>query len=136
MAATQAELSEAGFEAIGVAADVCNEGDVARLVEQTVAAFGKVDILVNNAGFTRDKYLTKMPTEDWDAVVNTVLKGSYLCTKAALPSMMEQRWGRIINISSRAHFGNPGQANYRPQRPACSASQARWRWSRASTTSL
>jgi 3-oxoacyl-[acyl-carrier protein] reductase len=112
VAATQAELSEAGIEAIGVAADVCNEGDVARLVEQTVAAFGKVDILVNNAGFTRDKYLTKMPTEDWDAVVNTVLKGSYLCTKAALPSMMEQRWGRIINISSRAHFGNPGQANY------------------------
>ena len=112
VAATQAELSDAGIEAIGVAADVCNEGDVARLVEQTVAAFGKVDILVNNAGFTRDKYLTKMPTEDWDAVVNTVLKGSYLCTKAALPSMMEQRWGRIINISSRAHFGNPGQANY------------------------
>jgi len=110
--ATQAELTDSGIEAIGVAADVCNEGDVARLVEQAVGAFGNVDILVNNAGFTRDKYLTKMPTEDWDAVVNTVLKGSYLCTKAVLPSMMGQQWGRVINISSRAHFGNPGQANY------------------------
>jgi len=101
-----------GFSAIGVAADVCDTLAVERLVAKAVESFGKVDILVNNAGFTRDKYLTKMPESDWDAVVNTILKGAYLCTKAALPSMIEQKWGRIINISSRAHLGNPGQTNY------------------------
>ncbi len=107
-----AELRAQGCEAIGHAADVCSEEQVAALASRAIEAFGKVDILVNNAGFTRDKYLTKMPVEDWDAVVDTILKGAYLCTKAVLPSMIEQRWGRIINISSRAHLGNPGQTNY------------------------
>jgi 3-oxoacyl-[acyl-carrier protein] reductase len=82
------------------------------LADAAYNEFGKVDILVNNAGFTRDKYLLKMPESDWDAVLDVVLKGAYLCTKAVLPSMMEQRWGRVINISSRAHLGNPGQTNY------------------------
>jgi 3-oxoacyl-[acyl-carrier protein] reductase len=96
----------------GRVADVCDEAQVQHLVDQTVATFGKVDILVNNAGFTRDKYLVKMPMSDWDAVIDTVLKGAYVVTKAALPSMMAQKWGRVINISSRAHHGNPGQTNY------------------------
>jgi len=111
-AATAQAIAARGHSAIGVAADVCDALAVEALVAQTVKAFGKVDILVNNAGFTRDKYLTKMPETDWDAVVNTILKGAFLCTKAALPSMIEQQWGRIINISSRAHLGNPGQTNY------------------------
>jgi 3-oxoacyl-[acyl-carrier protein] reductase len=82
------------------------------MAEQEVREFGSIDILVNNAGFTRDKYLLKMPVEDWDSVVDTILKGAYYCTRAALPSMMENRWGRVINIASRAHWGNPGQTNY------------------------
>lgn len=105
-------LRQQGLSAIGVAANVCDEQAVERLAGEAIAVFGRIDILVNNAGFTRDKYLTKMPTADWDSVVDTILKGAFLCTKAVLPSMIEQRWGRIINISSRAHLGNPGQTNY------------------------
>jgi 3-oxoacyl-[acyl-carrier protein] reductase len=112
VAQTQAELISAGFEAIGVTADVCDEQQVERLVALATERFGAVDILVNNAGFTRDKYLTKMSTNEWDSVVDTILKGAYLCTRAVLPSMMARQWGRIINISSRAHLGNPGQTNY------------------------
>ncbi len=112
VAQTLAELSAAGFDAIGVTADVCDAAQVERLVARATEQFGGVDILVNNAGFTRDKYLTKMSTNEWDSVVDTILKGAYLCTKAVLPSMMERQWGRIINISSRAHLGNPGQTNY------------------------
>lgn len=108
---TQA-LRERGLSALGVAADVCDADAVARLASEATEAFGKIDILVNNAGFTRDKYLSKMPESDWDAVVDTILKGAFLCTKAVLPSMTAQRWGRVINISSRAHLGNPGQTNY------------------------
>ena len=107
-----AALRDNGHEALGVTADVCDAEQVQALVDRTIEAFGKVDILVNNAGFTRDKYLVKMPMSDWDAVIDTVLKGAYLCTKAALPSMMAQKWGRVIHISSRAHYGNPGQTNY------------------------
>lgn len=107
-----AQLVQDGHAAVGVVADVCDAAQVQGLAGQAAEAFGAIDILVNNAGFTRDKYLTKMPESDWDAVVDTILKGAYYCTKAALPFMMENRWGRIINISSRAHLGNPGQTNY------------------------
>lgn len=105
-------LKEAGHAAIGAVLDVCNDDQVHAMAEQAVREFGGIDILVNNAGFTRDKYLLKMPVEDWDSVVDTILKGAYYCTKAVLPSMMEKRWGRVINIASRAHWGNPGQTNY------------------------
>lgn len=110
--ATCTALRQNGHEVLGITTDVCDAEQVQDLVDRTVETFGKVDILVNNAGFTRDKYLVKMPMNDWDAVIDTVLKGAYLCTKAALPSMMAQKWGRVINISSRAHHGNPGQTNY------------------------
>jgi 3-oxoacyl-[acyl-carrier protein] reductase len=106
------QLRSAGFEAIGVAGDVCVEEQVNNVARAAIDAFGSIDILVNNAGFTRDKYLAKMPESDWDDVVNTILKGAFYCTRAALPSMMQKKWGRIINISSRAHLGNPGQTNY------------------------
>jgi 3-oxoacyl-[acyl-carrier protein] reductase len=107
-----AALQAEGHHVLGQVADVCSRDQVQALVEAATHRFGSVDILVNNAGFTRDKYLAKMPEEDWDAVVDTILKGAYYCAKAAIPSMMEKRWGRIINISSRAHLGNPGQTNY------------------------
>jgi 3-oxoacyl-[acyl-carrier protein] reductase len=71
-----------------------------------------VHILVNNAGAPRDKYLVKMSEDDWDLVINVMLKGAFLATRAVMPKMIEQGWGRVINISSRAHFGNPTQANY------------------------
>ena len=105
-------LQDAGHTAFGQVADVCDGAQVQALVQAACERFGSVDILVNNAGFTRDKYLTKMPEDDWDSVVDTILKGAYYFTKAAIPSMMEKRWGRIINIASRAHLGNPGQTNY------------------------
>lgn len=107
-----ARLLADGIEAIGLGADVTDAASVAAAVEATVARFGTVDILVNNAGFTRDMRITKMGEKDWDSVVDVILKGAFLCTKAVLPGMIEQRWGRIVNISSRAHLGNPGQANY------------------------
>jgi len=107
-----ATLEDAGHDAIGVELDVCSDAQVQAMAVQAVRAFGSIDILVNNAGFTRDKYLTKMPMADWDAVVDVILKGAYLCTRAALPTMMEKKWGRVINIASRAHWGNPGQTNY------------------------
>lgn len=95
-----------------VVGDITQGADVQRLVEETVAHFGGVHILVNNAGAPRDKYLVKMSEEDWDFVMAVMLKGAFLATKAVMPHFIEQGWGRVINISSRAHLGNPTQANY------------------------
>ncbi|MDP1692735.1 MAG: 3-oxoacyl-ACP reductase FabG [Burkholderiaceae bacterium] len=107
-----AALQRDGFSAIGVAADVTQAADVERLVQTAVSAFGSVHVLVNNAGFARDARITRLSEADWDAVVDTVLKGAFLCTRAVAPVMAAQHWGRVVNISSRAHLGNPGQANY------------------------
>lgn len=105
-------LANEGLRVIGLAADVTNAESVAEAFTAAKAALGPVDILVNNAGFTRDSRIGKMDEGAWDAVVDVVLKGAFLCTKAALPDMIERRWGRVVNISSRAYLGNPGQANY------------------------
>lgn len=110
--ATTAALRSAGWFAHCVIADITKAADVQRLVDETVATFGAVHILVNNAGLPRDKYLVKMSEEDWDVVMNVMLKGAFLVTRAVMPRMIEQGWGRVINISSRAHLGNPAQANY------------------------
>jgi 3-oxoacyl-[acyl-carrier protein] reductase len=110
--ATAAALRKEGLQAHCIAADITKAAEVQRLVDETVAQFGGVHILVNNAGFPRDKYLVKMSEEDWDLVMNVMLKGAFLVTKAVMPRLIEQGWGRVINISSRAHFGNPTQANY------------------------
>ena len=107
-----AKLKGTGHEAIAVGADVTKAADVERLVAAAVAAFGTVDILVNNAGFTRDGLIRNMSEDDWDSVVSVVLRGTFLCTKAVVPIMAAQKSGRIVNIASRAHHGNPGQANY------------------------
>lgn len=92
--------------------DVSKSEQVAFAIEKILERYGRIDILVNNAGVLRDNYLTKMPEEDWDFVLNINLKGPYLCAKAVVPQMMEQKDGRIVNISSRAYMGNKGQANY------------------------
>jgi 3-oxoacyl-[acyl-carrier protein] reductase len=110
--ATTAALRADGLAAHCVIADVTKAADVQRLVDETVATFGGVHILVNNAGFPRDKYLVKMSEDDWDLVIGVMLKGAFLASRAVMPRLIEQGWGRVVNISSRAHFGNPTQANY------------------------
>ncbi len=106
-------IESGGGEAMLVKASVSDSQQVRAMTRQVVARWGKIDILVNNAGIVRDSLLPRMPDEAWDEVINTNLRGAYLCTKFALRSMMEQFWGRIINISSLAGLvGNMGQANY------------------------
>jgi 3-oxoacyl-[acyl-carrier protein] reductase len=106
-------ISLAGGEAASFKADVADSEAVKNMVRQVVDQWGKIDILVNNAGITRDGLLPRMTDDAWDEVINTNLRGAFLCTKFALRSMMNQPWGRIINISSLAGIsGNIGQANY------------------------
>ncbi len=98
--------------AVGHAADVSNADGVAGLVTAALDAHGRVDILVNNVGMARDGWLAKMSEEDWDTVLQVNLKSQFLTCRAVAPHMMEQEYGRIVNISSRAWLGGPGQANY------------------------
>lgn len=109
---TARRMQDDGLAAHCIIGDVTKAADVQRLVEETVAYFGGVHILVNNAGAPRDKYLVKMSEDDWDFVMAVMLKGAFLAAKAVMPHFIEQGWGRVINISSRAHLGNPTQANY------------------------
>ena len=107
------EIKAMGRQSLPILADVSSSSDVARLVEETIAAYGRIDILVNNAGIARDQLLLRMSEEDWDKVLNVDLKSVFLCTKAVLRHMVKQRWGRIISISSIVGIvGNKGQANY------------------------
>jgi 3-oxoacyl-[acyl-carrier protein] reductase len=107
------EIRSQGGEALVMPADVSLAADVERMVKETERAFGRIDILVNNAGVSRDTLILRMSEEDWDQVMATNLRGAFLCTKAVLRTMMRQRWGRIINISSVSGLaGNAGQANY------------------------
>lgn len=110
--ATAQALRDQGLAAHCIIADITKAADVQRLVDETVAHFGGVHILVNNAGFPRDKYLVKMSEDDWDLVITVMLKGAFLAARAVMPHFIQQGWGRLINISSRAHLGNPTQANY------------------------
>lgn len=111
--ATIAAICEAGGTASLEQADVSQAADVERLVAAALAISGRVDILINNAGITRDSLLMRMKEEDFDAVLNTNLRGAYLCTKAIIRPMSKQRSGRIINITSVVGLmGNAGQANY------------------------
>jgi 3-oxoacyl-[acyl-carrier protein] reductase len=102
-----------GGEAMLIKADVSNSNAVKAMIKEIVAKWEKIDILVNNAGIVRDNLILRMPDTAWDEVINTNLRSAYLCSKYALRSMMDQPWGRIINISSLAGVvGNPGQSNY------------------------
>lgn len=105
--------SQYGVETLGIRADVSNSEDVKRLFEEAVKKFSKIEILVNNAGITRDNLLIRMKDEEWDDVLNTNLKGAFLCSREAIKIMSKNRYGRIINIASVVAFiGNPGQVNY------------------------
>lgn len=110
--ATAAALRADGLAAHCVIADITKADDVQRLVSETVAHFGGLLILVNNAGSPRDRYLVKMSEEDWDLVIDVMLKGAFLASRAVMPHLIKQGWGRVINVSSRAYLGNPTQANY------------------------
>ncbi len=106
-------IGAAGGEAIAVQADVSQPAQAQALIDAAQKAFGRIDILVNNAGTTRDTLLMRMSEEDWDVVLDTNLKGTFNCIKAATRSMMRQRYGRIVNVTSVSGLaGNAGQANY------------------------
>jgi 3-oxoacyl-[acyl-carrier protein] reductase len=110
---TVAAITELGSEAAAFQVDVANSQQVDQAFKQVLSQFGRVDILVNNAGITRDNLLMRIKEEDWDQVIDTNLKGVYLCCKSVIRPMMKQRSGRIINISSVVGVsGNAGQANY------------------------
>ena len=105
--------AEIGRGAQGFAADVGDVASVLKLVADVEDAFGWIDILVNNAGLTRDNLLMRIKDADWDAVVDTNLRGAFLTIRAATRGMMKRRWGRVINITSVVGInGNKGQANY------------------------
>ena len=104
-----AEIAAAGGKAAAFVMDVADEEQVKSGIKSAIGQFGKIDILVNNAGITRDQLVMRMKRSDWDAVLNTNLTSAYLCTQQAIGSMLKQRWGRIINITSI--FGQMGQAD-------------------------
>ena len=105
--------AEHGVRAIAVAANVADAAEAEALVAAAHETFGRVDVLVNNAGITRDGLIARMKEEDFDAVIDVNLKGTFNCCKAAAQRMMKQRYGRIVNLSSVVGVaGNAGQANY------------------------
>ncbi|MDB5079390.1 MAG: 3-oxoacyl-[acyl-carrier-protein] reductase [Chloroflexi bacterium] len=111
--AVVAAVEAKGGQALAVQGDVSVAAQAQALVDQTIKAFGRIDILVNNAGITKDTLMMRMSETDWDAVVDTNLKGAFLCAKAALRPMLKSKGGRIINISSiSGQAGSGGQANY------------------------
>jgi 3-oxoacyl-[acyl-carrier protein] reductase len=109
----QEEIESKDGHAVTFRMDVSNEDEVKSAVKAAIERFGKIDILVNNAGMTRDTLLMRMKRADWDAVLQTNLSGAFFCTQAVIGSMLKQRWGRIINITSVfGQTGQAGQANY------------------------
>jgi len=116
--ATAAEETLKLVEAIGgkgfmAGFNVADAEAVQENIKEIIAVHGKIDILVNNAGITRDGLMARMKEDDWDSVLDTNLKGAFLCSKAVMRAMMKQRWGRIVNVSSVVGFiGNSGQVNY------------------------
>ncbi len=110
---TAQAVTAAGGEATLVQGDVSSRDDAERLIETAIQQHGRIDVLVNNAGITRDQLLMRMTDDDWDAVLDTNLKGAFYTTRAVLRPMLRKRSGRIINISSVVGLiGNAGQGNY------------------------
>lgn len=107
------EIESKGGKAAAFKLDVANEDEIKSTVKAAIAQLGKIDILVNNAGITRDQLLMRMKRADWDDVLKTNLTAPFLLTQAVISSMLKQRWGRIINITSiNGQMGQAGQANY------------------------
>jgi 3-oxoacyl-[acyl-carrier protein] reductase len=108
-----AEIGATGGKAVTFALDVADQEQVKSTIKAVLAGHGKIDILVNNAGITRDQLVMRMKRADWDAVLQTNLTSAYLCIQQVIGSMLKQRWGRIINITSVfGQMGQAGQANY------------------------
>ncbi|MFD2639951.1 3-oxoacyl-ACP reductase FabG [Piscibacillus salipiscarius] len=112
LAEAESDFSSKGFEVFTKVASVTEIDQVEQAVEELVNQFGSVDILVNNAGVIRDNLLFKMSSDDWNMVMDVHLKGAFNCSKVVQKYMVEQKYGRIINISSTSALGNRGQANY------------------------
>ena len=111
--AVAAEIEALGRRAIAAQCDVANAADVEKFMSQVLTSWGSLDIVVNNAGTTRDGLLLRMSEDDWDTVLDSNLKGTFLMTRAALKPMVKQRQGKIVNITSvMGLIANPGQANY------------------------
>ncbi|MFC2950143.1 3-oxoacyl-[acyl-carrier-protein] reductase [Virgibacillus sediminis] len=107
------EVENLGGRALTIQADVADESEVKEMVKQVTKEFGSLDILINNAGITRDNLLMRMKEDEFDQVINTNLKGVFVCTKAVTRQMMKQKAGKIVNVASIVGVsGNPGQANY------------------------
>ncbi|MBU5293915.1 3-oxoacyl-[acyl-carrier-protein] reductase [Anaerosalibacter bizertensis] len=107
------EVEKNGVKGLAIKADVSSEEDVKSMMKTIKSQFDSIDVLVNNAGVTKDNLLIRMKSEDWDKVINTNLKGVYLCTKAVVRGMMKKRYGKIVNIASVVGIsGNAGQGNY------------------------
>jgi 3-oxoacyl-[acyl-carrier protein] reductase len=110
---TAKEIEGIGQRAMAIRVDVANSEKVERMVQTILERFGHIDILVNNAGIARDRLILRMTEEDWDAVLNVNLKGTFNCTKAVVRHMSKQRSGKIVSIASVVgEMGNAGQANY------------------------
>lgn len=112
LAGAQAAAEEIGNGALALRTDVSASTNVAQAIDQVVRHFGGLQILVNNAGFSRDAPLLDMTDDEWDDVVDVSLKGAFLCSRAAARAMVPSRYGRIINMASRAHTGAINKANY------------------------
>jgi len=111
-AGTVKEIADAGGRAVGVGADVSKTDQVAQAVERVAAELGAPTVLVNNAGVIRDNLLFKMTDDDWDTVLGVHLRGAFLMSRAVQQYMVDQRYGRIVNLSSSSALGNRGQVNY------------------------
>lgn len=111
-AETVKAITEAGGRAVGIGCDVTSREQVTLAFDRVVAELGGLHILVNNAGVTRDNLLFKMTDEDWDTVMSVHLRGAFLCSQIAQKHMVQQQFGKIVNLSSTSALGNRGQANY------------------------
>jgi 3-oxoacyl-[acyl-carrier protein] reductase len=112
MDAAPAQEVAGPINGLAIACDVTDRGQVDAMVERTVKELGRLDVLVACAGITRDNLLFKMTDEDWDAVIDTHLKGTFLCARAAQKHMVEQKYGKMVFLSSTSALGNRGQTNY------------------------